>query len=119
MAGLLHDAMPTNCACVYETFSAYFPSTCVYTISPRYDPGLAPPSALIVPQHPDEERYNFAAPSTMKPTQVSCAEGSVNQIPAWTEMRGDIRLTPFYDIDDCIEKVKGYVKELNDGESCD
>jgi len=55
----------------------------------------------------------------MKPTQVSCSEGSVNQIPPWTEMRGDIRLTPFYDIYDCIRKVEGYVKELNDGESCD
>jgi len=50
----------------------------------------------------------------MKPTQVSCSEGSFNQIPPWTEMTGDIRLTPFYDIYDCMKKVEGYVKELND-----
>jgi len=49
----------------------------------------------------------------MKPTQVSCSEGSFNQIPPWTEMTGDIRLTPFYDIYDCMKKVEGYVKELN------
>ena len=55
----------------------------------------------------------------MKPTQVKCSEGSFNQIPPWTEMSGDIRLTPFYNVYDCIEKVKGYVKELNDGESCE
>ena len=66
-------------------------------------------------QHASEERYCFATPSTLKPTQVSCAEGSVNQIPPWTEIKGDIRLTPFYDIKECVEKVKGYIKEINDG----
>ena len=30
---------------------------------------------------------------------------------------GDIRLTPFNDIDHCVEKVKGYVQELNNGEA--
>ena len=84
-------------------------------------------------QHPDEERYKFATPSTMKPTQITCSEGAVNQIPAWVEMKGihqislnhylshhwllagDIRLTPFYDVEECIAKVKGYMEELNKG----
>ena len=39
-------------------------------------------------QHPDEMKYKFATPSTMKPTQISCSEGAVNQIPAWVEMKG-------------------------------
>ena len=30
----------------------------------------------------------FATPSTMKPTQIQCSEGSVNQIPPWTEVKG-------------------------------
>ena len=51
----------------------------------------------------------------MKPTQVKCSEGSINQLPPWTEIQGDIRLTPFYDVDECMEKVKGYVQELNNG----
>ena len=55
----------------------------------------------------------------MKPTQIRCSEGFINQIPAWTEVRGDIRLTPFYNMRDCMRKVEGYVQELNDGESCD
>ena len=55
----------------------------------------------------------------MKPTQIKCSEGFINQIPAWTEVRGDIRLTPFYNMRDCMRKVEGYVQELNDGESCD
>ena len=39
-------------------------------------------------QHPQEEKYKFATPSTMKPTQIRCSEGSVNQIPAWVEVKG-------------------------------
>ena len=51
----------------------------------------------------------------MKPTQVTSAPGSVNQLPPWTEVMGDIRLTPFYDINHCVEKLGGYVEELNTG----
>ena len=76
-------------------------------------------AVLPLPQHPDEKYYQFSTPSTLKPTQIKCSEGSINQIPAWTEMKGDIRLTPFYNIHDCMKKFEGYVQELNDGESCD
>jgi len=65
------------------------------------------------PPHAQEKVYNFASPSTMKPTQIRCAEGGLNQIPPWCEIRGDIRLTPFYNIVDCIAKVKGYASELH------
>ena len=78
-------------------------------------PPLVPP----LPQHPDEKHYQFATPSTLKPTQIKCSEGSINQIPAWTEIKGDVRLTPFYNIHDCMKKFEGYVQELNNGESCD
>eukprot|EP00298_Acanthocystis_sp_HF-20_P012350 c19845_g4_i1.p1 GENE.c19845_g4_i1~~c19845_g4_i1.p1 ORF type:complete len:434 (-),score=190.05 c19845_g4_i1:34-1335(-) len=64
------------------------------------------------PPHPSEKIYNFASPSTMKPTQIRCAEGGLNQIPPWCEIRGDIRLTPFYNIEKCIEKVTSYATEL-------
>ena len=79
---------------------------------------VGPPSypALPLPQHPNEKRYQFATPSTLKPTQIRCSEGSINQIPAWAEIKGDIRLTPFYNIHDCMKKFEGYVQELNDGE---
>jgi acetylornithine deacetylase len=65
------------------------------------------------PAHADEERYKFSTPSTMKPTQMRCSEGSVNQVPPWTEIQGDIRLTPFYEAETCLEKVEGYVETLN------
>ena len=63
--------------------------------------------------HPEEMEYRFLTPSTMKPTQVKCSEGSINQIPLWTEVKGDIRLTPFYDIDECLTKIKRDVAQLN------
>lgn len=66
-------------------------------------------------QHADEVKYKFATPSTMKPTQIKCSEGSINQLPPWTEIQGDIRLTPFYDVDECMKKIMGYVEELNSG----
>lgn len=66
-------------------------------------------------QHASEMKYKFATPSTLKPTQIKCSEGSINQLPPWTEIQGDIRLTPFYDVDECMKKVKGYVEELNNG----
>jgi acetylornithine deacetylase len=66
------------------------------------------------PPHPKEAPYNFSTPSTMKPTQVECAKGALNQLPPWTIMSGDIRLTPFYDAITVMETIDGYVKELNE-----
>ncbi|KAL1515102.1 hypothetical protein AB1Y20_004165 [Prymnesium parvum] len=60
-----------------------------------------------------EEEYNFATPSTMKPTQVQCAVGSLNQLPPWVEVSGDIRLTPFYEVEDVRKAVEAYVADLN------
>jgi acetylornithine deacetylase len=33
------------------------------------------------PAHPQEELYKFGTPSTMKPTQVECSKGALNQLP--------------------------------------
>ena len=49
----------------------------------------------------------------MKPTQMECAKGGLNQIPPWATISGDIRLTPFYDAGVVMEKVNGYVADLN------
>jgi len=47
--------------------------------------------------HEKEAAYNFLTPSTMKPTLIKNAPGSLNQLPPWTEISGDVRLTPFYE----------------------
>ena len=65
------------------------------------------------PAHELEERYGFATPSTFKPTQVECAKGALNQLPPWTTISGDCRLTPFYDPVEVMQKVNGYVDDIN------
>lgn len=66
------------------------------------------------PPLPQEQEYKFGTPSTMKPTQVECSKGALNQIPAWTEFSGDVRLTPFYDPIVVMRKVQTYVDDIND-----
>jgi len=66
------------------------------------------------PAHKEETRYGFKTPSTMKPTQWFYPGGSPNQIPEDCSIVGDIRLTPFYDINECATRVEKYVQELND-----
>ncbi len=101
-------------------FFKLFPIGCIgltVTTIDRFHCSYSAVSAVCVcpSQHAEETRYKFATPSTMKPTQIKCSEGSINQVPAWAEVQGDIRLTPFYNVADCMKKVQGYVDELNAG----
>lgn len=63
--------------------------------------------------HPEEQRYGFATSSTLKPTQWSLPAGSINQIPGQATICGDVRVTPFYDINEVIRSIQGYVDEIN------
>ncbi|CAE7939818.1 unnamed protein product [Symbiodinium sp. KB8] len=67
---------------------------------------------------PEEELYSFVTGSHMKPTQIECSKGSFNQIPAETTVHGDIRLSPFYEVEDVVEHIERYVQELNDDMEC-
>eukprot|EP00439_Symbiodinium_sp_Y106_P018502 s4939_g2.t1 len=62
------------------------------------------------------ELYSFVTGSHMKPTQIECSKGSFNQIPAETTVHGDIRLSPFYEVEDVVEHIERY--ELNDDMEC-
>eukprot|EP00472_Partenskyella_glossopodia_P014079 CAMPEP_0197529500 /NCGR_PEP_ID=MMETSP1318-20131121/28535_1 /TAXON_ID=552666 /ORGANISM="Partenskyella glossopodia, Strain RCC365" /LENGTH=447 /DNA_ID=CAMNT_0043084981 /DNA_START=58 /DNA_END=1401 /DNA_ORIENTATION=- len=62
----------------------------------------------------EEAKYKFMCPSTMKPTQMECSKGSLNQIPPKCVISGDIRLTPFYDVKDVYDKMEEWVKDMND-----
>jgi acetylornithine deacetylase len=66
------------------------------------------------PARPEEALYKFGTPSTMKPTQVECAKGSLNQLPPWTELSGDVRLTPFWDPVVVMNTVQGYIDDINE-----
>lgn len=64
------------------------------------------------PPHKEEAKYGFATPSTMKPTQWHYPNGSINQIPGEATVCGDCRVTPFYDVQEVMAKLQGYVAEL-------
>jgi acetylornithine deacetylase len=66
------------------------------------------------PAREEEKEYNFSTPSTMKPTQIECAKGAINQLPPWTTISGDIRLTPFYDVGVVHATMEKWVQELNE-----
>ena len=51
--------------------------------------------------------------------QISCAKGSLNQIPAHCTVSGDIRVTPFYDCKQIIKDVTSYVAEVCKLNGCD
>lgn len=61
----------------------------------------------------ERDVYKFTSCSTMKPTQVKCAVGALNQLPPWCEIHGDVRLTPFYEAEACKAKLTEWVAELN------
>jgi len=65
------------------------------------------------PECENDRRWMFQTPSTMKPTKIRGPDNSVNQVPPWTEIEGDIRLTPFYEVDDAMKAVEGYVADIN------
>ncbi|KAH9302416.1 hypothetical protein KI387_013999, partial [Taxus chinensis] len=65
------------------------------------------------PAHPKEAIYEFATPSTMKPTQWIYPGGGINQIPGECTISGDVRLTPFYRCADVVDKLKEYVDDIN------
>lgn len=56
-----------------------------------------------------EEEYKFATPSTMKPTQWSCFKNALNQICPETTVEGDIRVTPFHDLEEVKKAIEGCV----------
>lgn len=66
------------------------------------------------PPHPNEDAYGFGSGSHMKPTQIECKKGSLNQICPETTVFGDIRLSPFYEVEEVKERLEQYVKDLND-----
>jgi len=65
------------------------------------------------PAGKQEEAYKFETGSSIKPTQISCPPGGTNQIPGSCTITGDIRLTPFFDVDVVKAKVASYVSDLD------
>lgn len=61
-----------------------------------------------------ENVYKFMSGSSLKPTQIEVPKGSINQVPSFCILQGDIRLTPFYEMDVVKKAVLGYLKEFEE-----
>jgi len=66
------------------------------------------------PAHEQESEYKFICCSTMKMTTIDMPPGAINQIPARCTIQGDIRLTPFYTVEDAKAKVEEYIKDISE-----
>jgi len=65
------------------------------------------------PSGRQEAEYLFDAGSSLKPTKILDHDNTINQIPGKTVVQGDIRVTPFYTIDEVKAAIERYVKELD------
>jgi acetylornithine deacetylase/succinyl-diaminopimelate desuccinylase-like protein len=65
------------------------------------------------PPHPEEKRYAFLAPSSMKATIVHAGNNKVTKIPGEVKIEGDVRLTPFYEMTDAVESLRGFAADLD------
>jgi acetylornithine deacetylase/succinyl-diaminopimelate desuccinylase-like protein len=66
------------------------------------------------PPHLDEARWNYASSSSLKSTVVEVDNRKVTKIPGHAVLRGDIRMTPFYDIDEAVERARSFVESLDE-----
>jgi len=66
------------------------------------------------PAHPKEKDYGFQCPSTMKLTMMEHPPGAINQIPGQATFHGDIRVNPFYNVEEVMKKVSEIAKDVND-----
>jgi len=65
------------------------------------------------PPHADEARWGFLSASTLKATRMTVPNDKVTKIPAHAVVEGDIRLTPFYSMQDAIDGAEAFVAELD------
>jgi acetylornithine deacetylase len=68
----------------------------------------------LFPQHPNDIIYKYPCSSNMKQTQIIATEGSINQIPNCVTIKGDVRLTPFWDWRIVRQTILDHVQEIND-----
>ncbi len=68
--------------------------------------------STIAPAHPEEARYHFATPSTFKPTLIDVPNRGVSNIPGFARVDGDLRLTPFHDLDAVQRAMAAAADEL-------
>lgn len=66
------------------------------------------------PPHPDEARWKYASSSSLKSTIIEVDNSKVTKIPAKARVKGDLRMTPFYDIDEALLRAASFIESLNE-----
>eukprot|EP00392_Amoebophrya_sp_AT5.2_P005672 g5682.t1 len=61
----------------------------------------------------DDRRYGFEVSSSMKPTHVKC-DGGGDTIPGHCVTFGDVRLSPFQDVEEARRKLETFAARLNE-----
>lgn len=91
------------------------PHQCINPIMPAFNivNGMLKCFKENFPLHEKDIVYNYETSSSMKPTQLFSTENSVNQIPEKVKIRGDVRLSPFYDWRDVQSKLNAYIVDIN------
>jgi acetylornithine deacetylase len=65
------------------------------------------------PPHPEERRYGFPSPSTLKPTLIDVPNRKFTMIPGRAQVTGDVRLTPFYEMRSALAALEQFVADLD------
>jgi acetylornithine deacetylase/succinyl-diaminopimelate desuccinylase-like protein len=95
-----HSGMPQNCVNALELAMAASLELA------RWFHARFPPTE-------DEKKYGFLSSSSLKATVVEGSNTKETKIPADVTVRGDLRLTPFYDLKAVRDEVTGFMRELN------
>jgi acetylornithine deacetylase/succinyl-diaminopimelate desuccinylase-like protein len=96
-----HSGMPQNCVNALE-----LAMTAALELSSWF--------SAAYPLHPLEEKWKYASSSSMKTTIIEVDNRKVTKIPGEARLQGDIRMTPFYEIDEAVAKAATFVDELNE-----
>jgi acetylornithine deacetylase len=64
------------------------------------------------PPHEDEKKWGFLSSSSLKATVIEATNMKETKIPSDVTVRGDIRVTPFYDIKEVMARLESFVPEL-------
>jgi acetylornithine deacetylase/succinyl-diaminopimelate desuccinylase-like protein len=95
-----HSGMPQNCVNALE-------------LAMMASLELANWFALTYPPHPNESIWGYASSSSLKTTVIEVDNRKITKIPGEARVLGDIRMTPFYDIDEAVSKTAAFVRRLN------
>lgn len=95
-----HSGMPHNCVNALELAMA----SCLE---------LAAWFRKAYPAHPEETRYAFLSPSSLKSTVIHAPNAKATKIPGQVRVEGDFRLTPFYDMSQARAGAEAFVKALD------